>query len=529
MTRSLRSRLMFGMLLSIAVLLAIVDITIYTIQRRQLLRAFDDTLQNSANALALLVQPGPFGFRFDAEGLTRFPAGRIREGALYQFWSDQLIDILPPAGPGETAEQLVHTSGFSQESDWPIPLEPGGLQPVHPPLEPQDPRQSPDFVWGGRQTLVVRSPALGENNLPRIEARNDRPRFEFITLPDGRAGRAVAMALQLPSREPWARRLSSANLTIVVAADTAEVRTQLRFLAMILAVTALGAVALSGGVAWLVVARGLSPLSAVAGQIAMLDDRALSERVGNEHVPIEVKPIVLQLNGLLGRLEKAFERERSMTADVAHELRTPLSELRAIAEITLTRQRDPDEYRRAFEETLDTLMNVQAVAEKLLSLARMEAGLQLPELEPLMVGSAVQQHWPLFQEEASRKRITFENRCPQSLTVIANAQLLDIVLSNALSNAVTYCEDGGEVIVESTDDNACCLRITNTSHALTGDELSRVFDRFWRGDEARSDSGQHCGIGLTLVRRAMQVMDGQADAAVDAEGRFVLTLRFRRC
>lgn len=527
MTRSLRSRLILGMLLGMTVLLVSANSTIYTVQRRQLHRAFDDTLLNSANTLALLIHHGPFGCWFDSDGLSRLPAGRIREGALYQFWSDRPIGVVPPDFDPEFFPDGKGPPG----PGWDDGLGPEPTRGPRPGRPPRDPLGPGGRRWPGENgegVLVIRSPLLNGADLPRLSPPAGRPRFQDIALPGHRRGRAVGVQIKLTPPGPEPHRDPPVNLTMVVAAETAEVGGQLRFLAALLTVTGLGTMAIAGGVAWLVVSRGLRPLAVVAKDIAAMDETGLKQRIGTCGVPREIEPVVSQLNGLLERLDEAFERERALTADVAHELRTPVAEIRTISEITLSRPREPGEYRRALGESLDTIKTLQGLMEKLLVLARMEAGQMRPELEPLAVRPLVLRHWAQFQGRVADRGLTLDDRCLADLVVSADPRLLDVVLSNVLSNAVVHSPDGGHVSVEAQrDDTRGCLRVANPGCGLSAEDAAHVFDRFWRADAARSAGGLHCGLGLTLVRRAMEAMGGTAEAAVTPDRRFVLTLTFR--
>jgi signal transduction histidine kinase len=326
---------------------------------------------------------------------------------------------------------------------------------------------------------------------------------------------------------PGPRRDARSTLVAVVAAGTADIDKQLSFLAVLLVATAVGTMAVSGGVAWLVVSRGLRPLVTVAGEIAALDETGLKNRIADRHVPREIEPVVHQLNALLGRLDEAFDRERSLTADVAHELRTPVAEIRTIADITLSRSREPDAYCQALGDIADTTKALQGLIEKLLVLARLEAGHVKPEMESVPLKSAIVEQWALVHPTAKAKGITLDDRCGPEVLVAADPQLLDMAVGNALSNAADYAANGSTVIVEAKRGEARCeLSVANSGCRLSNSEVALVFERFWRADAARSRSGLHCGLGLTLVRRAMEAMGGKADAAVDGGDWFILTLTF---
>ena len=327
---------------------------------------------------------------------------------------------------------------------------------------------------------------------------------------------------------PPQRRVPPANLDVVVAAGTAEIEKQLSFLAVLFVVTGLATMAVSGAVAWLVVSRGLRPLDEVAETMAGLDETGLKQRVANDGVPREIEPVVRQLNGLLERLDEAFERERTLTADVAHELRTPVAEIRTIAEITLNRLRDPEEYRRAHAETLDAVRTLQGMIETLLVLARLEAGQLQPRFCAVPLQPLLAQHWAQVGSGAEARGVSFEHFCPSDVVLSADPSLLDVVLSNVLANAATYASDGGSISVEVRPSEAHCqVRISNTGSVVNRSEVARVFDRFWRADPSRGSAGRNCGLGLSLVRRAMEVMGGQAEAGIGQDDCFTLSLTFQ--
>jgi two-component system sensor histidine kinase QseC len=528
MNRSLRLRLLVGMLVGTAALLLAAGATIYAVQRQQLYRAFDASLLSTAHAVALLIHPGPFGYWFDTDGLARLPAGQIRVGALFQLWSDQPIYAPPPRDPDGN-----QPGGRPWGPRYP------GLEPP-PDFDPSDDEREPPPrppPFGGRRgepeppedrasgMLTIRSPLLNGADLPRLEVTPETPRFETIRLPDGVPGRAVGIQFHAPEGPPRPRR-TPATLVAVVAASTLDIERQLGFLATLLAATAVGTLAVSGGVAWLVVSRGLLPLAAVAREISAMNETGLKERITARGVPREIEPVVTQLNELLRRLDEAFEHERALTADVAHELRTPVAEIRAIAEITLSRMRGPDEYRQAFGETLEAARTLQGLIEKLLMLARLEAGHMKPEMQHLHLSPLVTELWAQVCGGAA-PGVTWKNNCPPDILVAADSKLLSVVLSNVLANAAAYTPPGNRITAEFHQVAAGGeLTIGNTGCGLTEAEAARVFDRFWRADQARSATGLNCGLGLTLVARAMEAMGGQAAARVDSTGRFRLSLTF---
>ena len=324
------------------------------------------------------------------------------------------------------------------------------------------------------------------------------------------------------------RMLSApANLDIAVAASTEEIEGQLRFLSLLLTLTVIGTILISGGVIWFVAGRSLLPLETVAREIEAIDETGLKERLADNGMPREIEPVVFQFNELLSRLDEAFERERMLTADIAHELRTPVAEIRTIVEVTLKRIRDPQEYRNALLEVGDTIIALQGIIEKLLVLARLEAGQVKPELVTIPIKPIIADQWKLVQPMATNRGIELDDRCPSEATVNSDPRLLELVLSNVFSNAAEYALNNTRIVVDlQHDDKAGVLTVANSGCSLGSGEIQQVFERFWRADPARDKSRFSCGLGLTLVRRAMLAMGGDVDAAVNDDDWFELTLTF---
>ena len=212
---------------------------------------------------------------------------------------------------------------------------------------------------------------------------------------------------------------------------------------------------------------------------------------------------------------------------MAHELRTPVAEIRAIAEVTLSRTREQQDYQQALGDIADTIKTLQGLIEKLLTLARLEAGQVKPEVRAVALQQVVDEQWGLVEPRAVARGVSFENGCSEDVVVAADPKLLDLVLANVLMNAATYARrDSGVVDEGKRVGERWALSVLNEGCALEEGEVERAFERFWRADAARGGSGLHCGLGLTLVRRAMEVMRGGAEADVDGEQRFRLTLTF---
>ncbi len=383
-------------------------------------------------------------------------------------------------------------------------------------------------------TVLYRSPSLGGVDLETVADSAESPPACWIELPRGRRGRAVSITFtpQIEGEqrklegEAGSRRDSSAGaITLLMARDTSRVDALLLRLGILLAVVGLLAVGVSAGVLWLVVRRSLRPVRRLAARIGQLGQENLSARIDATDVPAELRSVTARLNDLLHRLEAAFQRERAFSADVAHELRTPLAGLRSTVEVTLSKPRPAEEYQKALSDCLRVTAQMQAMVEKLLELASFEAGEVRVEFEPVLPNELIRAAWESLQESAAARRLQVQWNLGPPQPVVTDSSLLDLIIRNVLENAVEYADKGGTVtIVTAQKDDRAEIRIRNTGATLSQEEAEHVFDRFWRGDAARSGTGIHAGLGLSLVSRAAAILRGQISVQSRVGGHFQITV-----
>jgi signal transduction histidine kinase len=270
------------------------------------------------------------------------------------------------------------------------------------------------------------------------------------------------------------------------------------------------------------VRRGLRPLDQVAAQAMRIDAGSLHSRFRLEGLPAELHPIAARLNDLLERLSAAFERERRFSADVAHELRTPIAELRALAEVALLSPGSQD--RRPFEDVLAATLQMENLVTALLSLARCESGRQPVTLEPIALGEALREAWAPLAARARARKLRVD-QAPCDVVVSADRLLLSSILGNLLANAVEYAPAGGTVGWTLNEGAAVELVVSNSNDTLEAADLAHVFEPFWRKDAARAD-GTHGGLGLSLVAAFARLIDAEVRLElVAAEVRARLLLR----
>ncbi len=467
MTRSLRTRLLTRIIVATILLLTIFSLTVYLVIRSALVKQFDTSLASVARILAASVEldGDEIELEFEVRKMPEFQSAK--HPTYYQLWK--------PDG-----------------------------------------------------TVVARSPLLGADDLARLEGGVDALVFGKSRNRNNRPLRAVGLKFKpraADSDEEDHRHLTAEQtLTLVVARDASDLISQLRFLQWLLLSASAAVITLSLLIAAVVVRQGLRPLNSIAGEIAAISQENLTTRIGAESAPSEVVPIKDRLNDLLARLEDAFKRERRFTADVAHELRTPLAGLRSTIEVTLSRARDSAEYQTALSDCLEIVENMHIMVSNLLTLARLDARQVTLRTEQIRLAELVNSAWWPLRDKAEQRGIAFENHIPVDLTCQSDPEHLAIVFQNLLENAADYTNQAGQIyIAAQRTGDSLQVTIANTGCKLTAEQVSKVLDSFWRADESRSDATVHSGLGLALVKRIITALNGAVTAQIDQPDTFKIT------
>ncbi len=258
-------------------------------------------------------------------------------------------------------------------------------------------------------------------------------------------------------------------------------------------------------------------------EIGEITPQTMDRRISDQGQPLEIEPIARQFNLMLDEIEKAFIRERQFSSDVAHELRTPVSEIRSLAEVGL-RWPDEKDIRTYFGDIHESAQHLDRLIENLLYLCRSEEGNIEIVVSDVNLGKLLADVRSSLAAECERKAIRIDLPANQPPVVVADPQWLESMLQNLLFNAVSHSPQGANVGIEfDTDGGFCRLEIHNPMAVpLTAEDVEHVFQRFWRKDTAR-ETGRHAGIGLSLVKSYADLMGIDIEAWA-ADGRFHITL-----
>ncbi|HEX6899815.1 MAG TPA: ATP-binding protein [Thermoanaerobaculia bacterium] len=399
-------------------------------------------------------------------------------------------------------------------------------------------RNAPEYfeLWLADGTVLERSHSLGGRDLPRSPRLAREPLFRDLRLPDGRPGRLVEVAF-VPQAEDdddaWAEKLMDPTAplphdqlrtaVLVLARSRRELDLLIRSLyAVSFAVAALLASAL-GLLVHLSIRHGLRPLDEIGRQVETLDAERLDLRIRPRSPTLELTPVVERLNALLARLQIAFERERRFSSDIAHELRTPLAELRSLAGVGARWPEDREAVRAYFADVDAIARQMESIVVNLLSLARCDSGQESLERAEVDLRELIAETWSRFAPDAEAKGLTFELDAGPRLTAISDRGKLRLILANLFSNAVTYSPAGSAVSCSATvADGKLEVAVANPAPLLQPGDLPLLFERFWRKDSARADA-LHAGLGLPLAKAFADLLGYALTAELDG-GRLVLRL-----
>ena len=365
--------------------------------------------------------------------------------------------------------------------------------------------------------LVERSPSLKKSGTKLGEIAvpdHFEPEIHAGELADGRAVRMFVQ--RFTPKGDKKKRFQELNL--VVASPTRNLHLNLLGLALVLGVAGVATILLTIPVVRVSLARGLRPLEDLSREVSGIGADDLGKRVGVADIPLELAPLAARLNDSLSRLEKSFDRERRFSSNAAHELRTPLAELKTMAELGAMWPEEATTARSA--EMLVVVNELESLLEKLSMLARADAGSLPIHRKALNLQASVNAAADRFRSKADARGVKLEVNAAD-VEIQTDAVLWNAILGNLIGNAVHYTPLGGLIGIDATP---AAFRISNPAPDLDPDDVAKIFDRFWRKDEARGATG-HSGLGLSIVKACASALGADCRAGLSPDGIFKVEIR----
>lgn len=251
---------------------------------------------------------------------------------------------------------------------------------------------------------------------------------------------------------------------------------------------------------------GLRPLRRMGDVAASVSAHSLTQRLPQQHMPVELAELAQAFNAMLGRLDDAFQRLSAFSADIAHELRTPLSNLLTQTQVILTQPRPLEDYREALHSNLEELQWMAQLVNDMLYLAKADHGLLVPKREPLALADEVDALLEFFALLAEDAHVSLVRE--GTAQTLGDRAMLRRALSNLLDNALRFTPAGGEIRVRMVD--GVTLTVENTGDGIPPELLPKLFDRFYRADPARHEgSSEHAGLGLAITQSIVRAHGGR--------------------
>jgi heavy metal sensor kinase len=301
------------------------------------------------------------------------------------------------------------------------------------------------------------------------------------------------------------------DTVIVVGKPIDKVNAELTRLRWQLIATGAGVILLGVVGGWVVSRRIFIPVAAIASTASRISADNLSERIDEATLDRELRGLAQTLNGTFARLEAAFHRQERFTADASHELRTPLAVIRSQAELALLRERSPEEYRTALDACLKSSIRMSDLVDRLLTLARADAGDPGTTRGPVAFDKIVTESVSQLQTLAGEKELSLKARV-QPVTITGDAAALTQLVVNLVSNALKYNRPGGKVRVSvDAADGGASFIVADSGVGIPKADQDKLFERFFRVDKARSRAAGGTGLGLAICKSIVDSHGGWID------------------
>ena len=260
--------------------------------------------------------------------------------------------------------------------------------------------------------------------------------------------------------------------------------------------------------------RGTRPLREVAETARHIGSSTLNERIRTEGYPVEVRVVAVAFNAMLERLEESFTRLSQFSADIAHELRTPVNNIRGESEVALARPRAPEEYAEALGSCLEESVRLSELIESLLFLARSESPGDHLKRTSEDLSRLLTDLRDYYEATATEMGVTLTATAGAAVSGDIDRALLQRALGNLVSNALAHCSAGDSISLSAHQQGGQIrIEIRDTGSGISTGALPRVFDRFYRADPARSRNSGGAGLGLAIVRQIVFLHGGDVQIA----------------
>lgn len=353
----------------------------------------------------------------------------------------------------------------------------------------------------GKILVVSQSLALGNARLPIVKSSSE-PEFMTITGPGGIPLRIVSQSFEF----------SIGRLTFQ-AGDTVQDTYKMlsSFYSMILIIFPIVFLVCGAGV-FIVTGWGLRSLKAFTSKIGQITGENLSERIPEDGVVTELKPLASNFNTMLGRLEESFAKQKQFLSDASHELRTPTTIIKSFCDITLSKERNAADYKEAMSRIGDSVNRMCDIINRILVVSRLDS--KTIQLRPVRLDlmAMMKEVLKLIEPSAAGKGISID-LSGESVTTKGDREGLTEVFTNLVENAVKYNKVNGRIDISvGSNRNEAIVIVSDTGIGIPPSEKEKIFDRFYRVDASRGVT-VGSGLGLSIVRTIVEAHGGRVEVS----------------
>jgi heavy metal sensor kinase len=366
------------------------------------------------------------------------------------------------------------------------------------------------YFYTGNQLVEVSPP--GTNiSLSRefiYQGINGRNSFTTIEATQGEGLRLLAVPIHLgiPGLP-----LSTQPGTLIIGRSTKQIDQALHGLVRTLVIAVPLALALAAGGGIFLARRALKPVDKIAQTAQKIEESDLSRRI-NVNTKDELGRLAATLNQMIGRLEKAFQRQKQFTSDASHELRTPLAVIEAESTLALQKERPSSDYRQSLEIISQESSQMSSLIEQLLTLARADAGKEQWNFGEVNLGALITNLSMDVEVLCQEKGLSFQLGQTQDLLVRGDEARLRELFMNLLDNAIRYTPSPGLVSISvRREGQMAVVAVKDTGVGIPAEDIPFIFERFYRVDKSRSRAEGGTGLGLAISRHIAEAHGGKID------------------
>lgn len=318
---------------------------------------------------------------------------------------------------------------------------------------------------------------------------------------------------------------SGEQLEVIVAVDTEIHDHFMRNFQTTLILYVAGSAVIVVLLSWWAARRGLAPLRAMSDKVQAVSSHNFGERMPIETLPVEIADLAAKLNAMLERLQQDFHRITNFSTDIAHELRTPITNLLTQTDVVLTQQRTNEAYRDTLSSNAEELQRLARTISDMLFLAQTENGISLPSHEPLKLQEEITELLDFYDALAEEKGVNLQ--LTGDAIVRGDRLMVRRALSNLISNAMRYTPAAGSIALSiARSDGDVLVAVENDGPEIPAEHLPHLFDRFYRADKSRTKlDTDSAGLGLSITQAIMRAHQGDVTVH-SSQGKTRFTLRF---